>query len=460
MTKSALAISMHLRTFFLLCLALNLTWVLPGCNRSEKYVQADVLKLRTEPAESAPEVTRVGINSKVRVLEKRKGWIKIAANATEGWTPAPLLGAKPVTAAYALDRAKSAKDAERAAWLQRAVALDPANNEAWKSLADAYQNLGNKERSLYVQQILSGDRTIYIAACIGDEAVLQRVFAPGSGFRKLADSFSIGGDEYEKFKEAENAAGANGTVVSPLQPTLPKDAVALKRELNGLIGEMADLTWHRLNDTEQVSDRWSWFPQPKVVEYSADDACFAIGMRAVLGACPGPGVAVTVPVIDLNAAPATADAQKEAYIRKALTRKGASNIERIEVRIVPGGQALYEVLFTGTTAIDEYPGRATRVVGWALIGNKPEPLAFNVQVNDGKPEHQQGEPFETGTIAWAKWSRIAGPERWIGIVPWSFDGYSDSISIESSGYWIVIVDQQGAAFMTTLETMPAPVCLD
>lgn len=458
MTRPALPVPMRFRRLFFLCLIFSLMWVLSGCNRSEKYVQADVLKLRSEPAESAPEVTRVGINSKVRVFEKRKGWVKIRANAREGWTPASLLGAKPVTAAYALDQAKSAKDAERVAWLERAVALEPANNEAWKSLADAYQNLGNKERSLYVQQILSGDRPIYLAACIGDKAILQHVFTPGSGFRKLADSFVGEDDECRRLKEVDTA-GENGTVVSSQQTALSKDAAAMKRELDGLIGELADLTWYHIN-TEQGSDMWSWFPQPKVDEHAANDACATIELRAVLGFCPDLAAAVTVPVIELNAAPATTDTQKEAQIRKALTRKGVSNIERIEVRIVQGSQALYEVLFTGTATINEYPGRAFRVVGWALIGNKPEPLAFNIQVNDGKSEHQQGQPFETGTIAWAKWVRIAGPERWIAIVPWSFDGYSDSISIESSGYWVVLVDQHGAVFMTTLETMPAPVCLD
>ena len=435
--------------FYLLCLIIIFMNAMTSCNRSDRYVSADVLKLRTEPGEGAQEVGRLRINTEVRVLEKQDGWVKIVANGIQGWTPRSLLVNKPLTLAYALQQAKSATGAEQAAWLERAVALDPANNEAWISLAEAYSALGKTKQALYSRQIAAGDQPIYVSACSGEKVKLYSVYEPSSGFRKLTGEFisqqSVDADE--------------NTVSSPQQkPILPEEGIAMQRDLDRIAGELQDLMWSRLSKT-QVSD--IFFLHPKIhedVEESCPGESPTISMWTELGTCPKEQewVAVSAPLEDLNSVSATGDARREALIRRALKKKGVNNIERIEIRSVPGGPALYEVLFTGTIMMETY-GRnqaATRATGWALVGNSPETLAFGTLSDDGKPEHAQGEPIEIGKIAWAKWARITvGPKRWIAVVPWSYESFFEPYGGKGSGYWLILVDEQGRVFMTRLDVV-------
>jgi hypothetical protein len=87
-----------------------------------RYVQASVLKLRTESSEDSELRGRLAINTPLELLETRASWAKVrVANGVEGWVVASYLAPEPLTVDRALERGQSTGELS---WYQRAAAIE------------------------------------------------------------------------------------------------------------------------------------------------------------------------------------------------------------------------------------------------------------------------------------------------------------------------------------------------
>lgn len=409
---------------------------------TKRYVQADVLRIRTRPDEGAPVLGRLQIGTAVEVSGVRKGWAKVTFNDLSGWASSSLLVDTPLSISDAMGRARTAKGRDRAMWLDRAVAIDPANTEAWTMLVAAADAADLPERARDARLFLAGAQPIFFTVCRG-RADLELAYAAGAGFRDLS-------------KNVERASQDEGDM------NLQSEGERLRRELERLVEELPAAAWYQMDGTRLSA---SSFPQPKRNEIVDECTTDWMHLSVELGRCEShqEGVAVTVPLRKLKSELSSV----EASVHKALAARGINMMERIEVRRIPGEPALREVLFAAKFARDRAE-EARRVVGWALIGEALDIIALDVIPDDGKKQDEPNTWREIGIVQWANWSRLAvGPPVRIAIVSWDSKNYSigadgerkdSGHNSETAGYWIIVLDERGRASKGTVITWDQSPC--
>lgn len=409
------------------------------------FVLADVLRLRSGPAEDAPVVARIRIGTRVEVREERESWARVAVRWMEesplvGWTRRSLLGAAPLTREEALARADAAQGSERMGWLERAAAIDPRRRETWLALAQAQEAAGAADRALRSRAFAEGRLSGFLATCrdldaVGTAVVLAAEWSPGRGTRRLTDQ--------HLYEEAN-----------------PPDGAALRRELARLVDEVPAAAWFRFGGPPLEG---SPFPRPEIVEQFDD--CIDQANVAMKLAAPGrgwpqlgdacadrePWLATTVPLAALPTEAAVLDDR----MRASLVARAVSAIDRAEIRRIPGAQALIWVRFAGparkrAVLVDPRTGAQTRIPrrieGWALFGDGPDPLALEV-LTTAEPSAKvpAGYEPEKAEIWPAMWSAVSlRPGVRVAAVAWRyFSGGSDGQSWGADGYWLVTVDEGG-----------------
>ncbi len=106
-----------------------------------RYVQASVLKLRTESSEGSAIRGRLAINTPLELLRTQGSWALVrVANGVEGWVVASYLEPEPITVESALAEGERTGDVS---WFQRAAAIEQTPRtltpllEAYRSARDA-----------------------------------------------------------------------------------------------------------------------------------------------------------------------------------------------------------------------------------------------------------------------------------------------------------------------------------
>ncbi len=192
---------------------------------AERFVIADVARLRSKPEGSAPVVGHLRINARVRLpAEPPQGqWTRVEVQqpALTGWVSAEALGEAEVTPAEArarLTQALEAADkASALAWADRLRALSPGEEKDLRAARAAYERLGDKARLKAVTQTLEGTLPIYLAACVPGDNGLERAvlaeFRPGVGFRRIDKPGPLAG----WIGAAAWHAAADGDVARPVR---------------------------------------------------------------------------------------------------------------------------------------------------------------------------------------------------------------------------------------------------
>lgn len=409
------------RNVYLVYLFIFLLAFLPACTDKELYVQTEVLSLRTGPSESKEVAGRLRINTKVDVLEKRKGWVKVAMAGfdRDGWAPRSQFARKPLTLDEAVKKAQSAEGAEKIAWLERAVAIG-SRKEDWLSLLAAYQKAGLKDKSKNVRDFLDGRLPVYIGVCASDQALLLGVYTADSGFKELINRY-------------------------------PSE----ESELEGLIGTLANATWYssRVGTIEGTP-----FPEPRI------DSIDPL-VHIVLGRCSSYGTIFATAPIDSYSPYTVEDIAVEQAIRAMLQDKtSAREFTSLTIEHFSESPVLYEVNFEG-----EDKSKDTWL-GWMLLDDKYQPLLSCEQdyYKSFFPQVQQGckdVPGLTCSVviedsSW--WTFQFGlPVRFV-VKGWSRGGTQeiedksgrvvDTISGSIGGYWFALVKEAGCAYMSSITT--------
>src|SRR5688572_25943860 len=107
------------------------------------FVQADSLRLRETPDESARVVARLRINTALQVHERRAEWaqVKVGPDGPTGWALGKLIGPAKVTVL------SLAREPDVLTRLERLVALDGTKAAAWRELKGAYLTGGFKDKA-------------------------------------------------------------------------------------------------------------------------------------------------------------------------------------------------------------------------------------------------------------------------------------------------------------------------
>ncbi|HET8538428.1 MAG TPA: SH3 domain-containing protein [Anaeromyxobacter sp.] len=421
------------------------------------FVLADVLRLRSEPAEKAPVVARLRIGTRVEVREERGEWRRVAFGAHEwsrvvGWTRRSLLGPAPLRRDEALARASAASGAEKIGWLERAAAIDPGRRATWLALAEAQEAAGAADRAQRSRAIAAGGLPGFLATCrVLDEAgtviVLAAEWSPGQDTRRLTDQL---------LSEEEH----------------PPDKAALRRELARLVDEVPAAAWFRFGGAALEGSPFARAEVVKELDHCIDEENVALKLADPGGPTGEPcarddqWLATTIPLAPLPTEPAALDAR----MRAALVARAVSAVDRAEVRRIPGAPALRWVRFAGPARkgaeiLDEETGLAKpigkRIEGWALFGDGPDPLAHEVLTTEDPatrlPPGEQPEQAEIWTPAWSLVALRPGVR--VAAIAWRwFSGGGDGQSWGASGYWFVTVDEAGRVDARKVTLVTANPC--
>ncbi len=119
------------------------------------YVQASRLTLRTEPDGDA--ITSLGINTRLRVREKKSGWLAVTVpDGTDGWVHGDYVAAQRITSVALQTAIEAETDAEaRLSLWQRAAALAPTDPAVLEGLAIAYTTVGDEEAAAKVRRVMA-----------------------------------------------------------------------------------------------------------------------------------------------------------------------------------------------------------------------------------------------------------------------------------------------------------------
>lgn len=233
---------------------------------------------------------------------------------------------------------------------------------------------------------------------------------------------------------------------------LPPDGARLRRELVRLADELPAAAWFRFGAPPLAATP---FPRPQLQQEADECDEHWAALSLTLGACAGEEgwLATTTPLAPLPSEPATlADAP-----RKALLARDAERLDRVEVRRIAGAPALVEVRFAGPArrkgavhdpAAGEPVEIPRRVEGWALFGDGPEPLAYEVRTADEPaatlPPNVNPETAELGAAAWSTLPLQPGV-RVAAIFYRTSSGGIDGQTWAEWGFLLVTVDAAGRA---------------
>ncbi|SET31893.1 hypothetical protein SAMN05443639_102540 [Stigmatella erecta] len=219
-----------------------------------RFVMADVARVRKEPKERGAVVGLLRINARVEPLaaENDGKWLPISVpqSRLKGWIAAASLRESEVTQAEAREqllKALSAGDKPGAlSWADRLRALSPAQEDDLKLALKAYERFDRKERASAVRQVLSGEQTLYIAACLPDRtrSVLAQ-FQSSRGLQPVEDPAAliqwIAGSPWYVSSTGEQQAAQpvdGGRFASPRQKPEPKSNPDDEEEVHGGYGEL------------------------------------------------------------------------------------------------------------------------------------------------------------------------------------------------------------------------------
>lgn len=412
----------------------------PAGARERAFVQADLLRVRAAPDAQAAIAARLRINTAVEIRERRGEWVRLSApGGAEGWASASLLGPAPISPADALARA-SAGGSDALSWLERAAAAGPGSAEAWRALAAAAEAAGKPERARYARAVLAGEQPSFLAACEDGAVVLQAVHTAAAGFRRLRARPFGDGEEEESMTDE--------------QIPLARETASLRRELPRLAEELPSAPWFRfgrgpLPGTPFTRPRFDELPLG-CSEGEIDE------IRDVLGSCEADErwMATTAPVRAL--APEAPPIAEAGRLLGALAARGFKGVASVTTRSIPGTPPLVEARFTAKRAAG---GGPEGVMGLALLGSGPEPIALVTRPHDGK-----GSIVSVGAPEWARLE--VGPAARFAVVPFQHDTVGldqagkpvDGQSMTEWGFWIVFVDASGRARVHEVVTRVAQPC--
>ena len=137
----------------------------PATDDGRRYVQASTLNLRAAPDTTSQVLTRLPINTPLRVLASQGGFRKVEApGGVTGWVAGAYLAPEPLDARDAVAQARSASDPRGAlSWWQRATAIAPTRGHLL-GLAEAYRLLGQSVSAAQVEGRLAWPADIRLAA--------------------------------------------------------------------------------------------------------------------------------------------------------------------------------------------------------------------------------------------------------------------------------------------------------
>lgn len=412
------------------CLFIFLFSFLSACTDKELYVQTDVLSLRTKPSESKEIVSRLRINTKVDVLEKRKGWVKVAMTGLDrnGWAPRSQFAKKPLTLDEAVKKAQSAEGAEKLAWLERAVAIG-SRKEDWTSLLAAYQKAGLKDKAKDVRDFLDGRLPVYIAACYDRKALLLGVYTPESGLKEL-------------MSQAEDT------------------------ELKRLSRDLATAAWYTAD--RELPIEGTLFPNPSLGILNEDQVAGPMTMYLILGKCPASGYFFATAPIDTDGPAPVEDIAADKEIRAILRDKTwIREFTSLTLARFSDSPVFYEVNFEGKSETKEPQ------IGWMLMDDEYQSLSSCEEL--GKPrvfpltlEGCKDEPGLScsAIVEDSSWVRLRfGPPVRIGVRIWS-RGATEELKDErgfvyetrsggSNGLWFVLIKETGCVQVFDIMTEEA-----
>lgn len=150
------------------------------------YVQANVLNVREKPDAKAPHVARLRIGTAVEVGATVGPWVSVtvvgrpAEHAVTGWVQAKFLGdVHPSPAGLRAAAAAAASPTQQIVPLERWVALEPGNPEAWRALDRAYEGAQDSAGRERVRRHEGGFNPILLAVCSKPRASLVAEIAAG-----------------------------------------------------------------------------------------------------------------------------------------------------------------------------------------------------------------------------------------------------------------------------------------
>ncbi|MCA9570664.1 MAG: SH3 domain-containing protein, partial [Myxococcales bacterium] len=133
------------------------------------FVTASSLNLRSAPDGAA--IGKLRVASPLQILDRKPGWLHVRVeNGKEGWVAEGFVSPERLTAAAAIEKARTAPDAERLSWWQRAAALD-SSRPVLEGLAAAYEATGDTAAAAGVRSQLVWPVGLYLPSALREDTL-------------------------------------------------------------------------------------------------------------------------------------------------------------------------------------------------------------------------------------------------------------------------------------------------